>query len=784
MLSAQTLRLLGTVILPGIVGCDAAAALIGYLINVPVLYRYGPALPAMKVNAALCLLLLSVARLLPVRHLVIRAMAHVLAVAAGGIAAATLCEEFLPGTGSGVDHLIVSASSGSGAAERMAPQAAATLLILACVTVLARLRAVRWELIQAGGITVLISGGGALIGLCFGVSQVWGPTTFGGVAVPASLGVMGLGVALCVSAPERGPVGLLITPGSGGWMARMLLPVTLLLPIVMAGLLRAARSTSLINDPEAWSVMVVGGTAVPAVAVMIVAAALDRTEGRRTSAERHADRAHARLGLLADVGAVVAEATGEPALCDGVSRLLAERLDAWCGIYQAGDEDQPAPPATAGPTLAVPLVARGETVGVLHLIHQDRDRLFDVDDERVLVDVGRRIGAALDNLRLLAARTRVAALLQESLLPQRLPDVPGAEIAASYLAGEPNAEVGGDFYDAFSLGGDEYAFVIGDVSGRGVDAAGLTGLARTTLRALDASVGPAAALRRLNDLLIERTGGQRFLTAAYLRIGSRTDTGATATVCLAGHPPPVLVGHGGATQWLGHLGSLLGVFAEPSLVDQVVPLSPGDTVVLYTDGVTEADGPRGLFGDQGLIEALAPLAGRPAETVVTELERIILAYRAGAGDDTAMLALRLVPASESAQRVLIDLRLPVEITTAALAGRAVARVCEQSQLSRELAGELRVAVGDLMTTTVCHLECQPARTLRSDPIRLRVLRRSEVLRVEVHHPGSPAAPTREPRTTRAHGDRAGIDASSGATCVWFEIDLPGTPAGALAVRAE
>ena len=149
-----------------------------------------------------------------------------------------------------------------------------------------------------------------------------------------------------------------------------------------------------------------------------------------------------------------------------------------------------------------------------------------------------------------------------------------------------------------------------------------------------------------------------------------------------------------------------------------------------------------------------------------------------------MLALRLVPASESAQRVLIDLRLPVEITTAALAGRAVALVCEQSQLSRELAGELRVAVGDLMTTTVCHLECQPARTLRSDPIRLRVLRRSEVLRVEVHHPGSPAAPIREPRTTRAHGDRAGIDASSGATCVWFEIDLPGTPAGGLAVRAE
>ena len=133
----------------------------------------------------------------------------------------------------------------------------------------------------------------------------------------------------------------------------------------------------------------------------------------------------------------------------------------------------------------MPLVARGEMAGVLNLVRQERDVAFDADDELMLVDVGRRVGAALDNLRLLAARTRVAALLQESLLPQRLPEVPHAEIAVRYLAGDTNADVGGDFYDAFSLGGDEYAFVIGDVSGRGVDAAGLTGLARTTLRALD-----------------------------------------------------------------------------------------------------------------------------------------------------------------------------------------------------------------------------------------------------------------------------------------------------------
>ena len=275
-------------------------------------------------------------------------------------------------------------------------------------------------------------------------------------------------------------------------------------------------------------------------------------------------------------------------------------------------------------------------------------------------------------------------------------------------------------------------------------------------------------MRRLNELLIDRTGSQRFLTAAYLRIGPCTDLGAVATICLAGHPTPMLVGEDGTIRCLGELGSLLGVFAKPSLIEQVVPLAPGDTIVLYTDGVTESRGPDGLFGERRLVEALRSLAGRPAETVVTELERMILAYRVGGVDDTAMLALRLVPPSESAQRVLVDLRLPVEVTTAAVARQAVTHVSQQASLGPELTAALLGAVGDLVTTTIRQLAGQPARTLRSDPIQLRVLYRSAVLRVEVHHPGPPSPSEDDP----ARGDRAGVDASGGATCVWFEMDLP------------
>ncbi|MBT8224376.1 MAG: SpoIIE family protein phosphatase, partial [Dactylosporangium sp.] len=438
----------------------------------------------------------------------------------------------------------------------------------------------------------------------------------------------------------------------------------------------------------------------------------------------------------------------------------------------------------SGPAVAVPLVARGETVGVLTLVDAEGCRPLEAEDEQILADVGRRVGAALDNLRLLAIRTRVAARLQESLLPQRLPAVSQAELAVRYLTGDDGADVGGDFYDAFPLGADEYAFVIGDVSGRGADAAGLTGLARATLRALDASVGPAGALARLNELLIGRSDGERFLTAAYLRIGPRTETGATATVCLAGHPRPVVVGPTGAIRWVGTPGTLLGVFDQPPLTDQTVRLSPGDTVLLYTDGVIEAKGPEGLFGEDRLAAVLAPLAGRSAEDVVTDIERAILEYRDSASDDTALLALRLLSPRESGQRVLADLHLSADPSTAKAARHAVAGLGGRA-FPRELTDDLLLAVSELVTNAIRQLERQPTRTLRSDPIQLRVLQRPGMLRVEIHNPGSTfSLPVNlsvpDPTTERGRGlvvvralsNRMGVDTSSGATCVWFEIDVP------------
>lgn len=309
--------------------------------------------------------------------------------------------------------------------------------------------------------------------------------------------------------------------------------------------------------------------------------------------------------------------------------------------------------------LAVPLLARGQVLGVLGVWRTSDQPPFGAADVELLGDVAARAGTALDNLRVLAARTRVAAALQASLLPERLPSVPGVELAARYLPAEQAAEVGGDFYDAFPLGVDEYALVIGDVSGRGVDAAGLTGLARSTLHALPTDLGPAATLSRLNTLLLARTGPERFLTAAYLRLHLHPDR-IKVTVCSAGHPLPLLVRADATVTPVGKPGPLLGLLDTVTLSESSVRLAAGDNLLLYTDGVVEAHGADGLFGEDRLTGLLAGTAGQPAARLVDTVQQAVLAYRTGGPDDLALLALRVLPPTRPGQRPLADTGLPAD----------------------------------------------------------------------------------------------------------------------------
>jgi PAS domain S-box-containing protein len=235
--------------------------------------------------------------------------------------------------------------------------------------------------------------------------------------------------------------------------------------------------------------------------------------------------------------------------------------------------------------MIVPLEVRGEILGAMTLAYAESGRHYEEPDLRMAESLGRRAAIAIDNARVYHDRDHMARTLQQSLLPPALPTIPGAQMAARYVPFGDGHEVGGDFYDAFSVADDEWGIVIGDVCGKGAEAAAIMGIARFTTRAIAMSERrPSALLTGLNDALVQQTTGDRFCTACYCRV-HRNDTGFRVTVSLAGHPRPVVLRSDGSVQEVGAPGRFLGVFEEAQVSDDVVDLLPGDAIVLFTDGV-------------------------------------------------------------------------------------------------------------------------------------------------------------------------------------------------------
>lgn len=235
--------------------------------------------------------------------------------------------------------------------------------------------------------------------------------------------------------------------------------------------------------------------------------------------------------------------------------------------------------------------------------------------------------------------------LQQSLLPRRIPPVPGLQIAACYQAASTATDVGGDFYEV--LVGPEFgvAAFVGDVCGRGVDAANLTALARFTLVPLLEQHGasPALAVRELDRIIREHHPevGTRYLTLAVATLLPGAD-GVTGTVCLGGHPLPVVVRADGSAAQVGRPGSLIGVPHPTDVEDREFTLAPGDALVLFTDGFTEARDRRGEFyGEERLMAALATRAGGTAQQMIDGLQEDVALFTAGSAgrDDRAALVI-------------------------------------------------------------------------------------------------------------------------------------------------
>jgi serine phosphatase RsbU (regulator of sigma subunit) len=281
-------------------------------------------------------------------------------------------------------------------------------------------------------------------------------------------------------------------------------------------------------------------------------------------------------------------------------------------------------------------------LGTLTFVSAESERRFGPDDVLLAEDLARRAAVAIDNARLYSERARIARTLQDSLLPPELPTIPGIEVAARYVPAGEGIDVGGDFYDLFDLGGGAWSIVMGDVCGKGPDAAALTALARYTLRATaDRSPLPSDALRLLNDAVLRQRSDGRFITVAYVRLAPNGDGGRRATVSTGGHPPPIVLRADGRAEPVGAPGTLLGVIPDPDLSDQVVDLHPGDALFLYTDGVTEAHAPDHIM-DAGDIARLLEDCGGDAADLVKCVEDAVRALGPGPpGDDIAMLALRV-----------------------------------------------------------------------------------------------------------------------------------------------
>ncbi|WP_420341027.1 PP2C family protein-serine/threonine phosphatase [Streptomyces xinghaiensis] len=338
-------------------------------------------------------------------------------------------------------------------------------------------------------------------------------------------------------------------------------------------------------------------------------------------------------------------------------------------IDPAAAPDWVVPPGFGGPvgSMAVtPLPGHGVPAGALVLVRRSDRASFSESEETLARIFAARAGAAMSAARLYAEQSAITRVLMRELLPPPLRPLRGIEFAGGYRPSDDSERIGGDFYNVHpGTGGDEECLaVLGDVCGKGLEAAALTGKIRNTVHAL---LPMATDHLRMLNLLNGALLGSRSTRFATLVLASAVRSGAGVRLRLtsAGHPAPLIVRAGGLVEEAATRGCLVGVLPEVRANTAVTELAPGETCLLYTDGITEArGGPFGdeMFGEQRLGEALAECAGMPAEAVVERVQMLAAEWVGpGRHDDMAVVAIGAPrrqhpgPAAAPARRALPDL---------------------------------------------------------------------------------------------------------------------------------
>ncbi|MFF5173442.1 PP2C family protein-serine/threonine phosphatase [Micromonospora sp. NPDC000089] len=295
----------------------------------------------------------------------------------------------------------------------------------------------------------------------------------------------------------------------------------------------------------------------------------------------------------------------------------------------------------------VPLPGPDAPAGVL-LVARRATRWYDEHDVDLVRAFAARAGAALTTAVLYRDQAEVADTLQASLVPVEPAGLTGVQWGTAYRPAQASLRIGGDFYGSHPLPDGGSVFFLGDVSGKGVEAAVFTGQLRQCLQALHrVESRPGRLLRLLNDALLETTmanGQGRFATMVLGVVRPRRDGGLTLTMAGGGHLPPLVVRATGAVETVPLTGMLIGVVPDPRIGEVTVRLEPGETCVLYSDGVTEARGGRRAdeqFGQDRLVNALTDCHRVPAPALAERIEQVTCDWLAqGDHDDIAVLALR------------------------------------------------------------------------------------------------------------------------------------------------
>lgn len=371
--------------------------------------------------------------------------------------------------------------------------------------------------------------------------------------------------------------------------------------------------------------------------------AIDLLEHRRLrlSALAHSEPAKVALAqeLRARYGSVMRMRRGAALPGDGFIPEITD--DLLRGLAHDDEHLRALRELELGSAVVVPLQARGQGLGLLALVHAESGRRHSREDYTLAVELARRASIAVDNARLFSERSHVASVLQHALLPPRLPAIPGVELASHYDTAD-QTDIGGDFYDAMGAG-DDWTLVIGDVRGKGVEAASLASLARHTVRAAALrDPDPGHILGVLNDALVENDPLESFCTAvcAHLRVGPGR---ATLDLAAGGHPPPLLLRPGGELVTVEGSGPLIGLLPDCEYPVQRLTLRPEDLLFFYTDGLTEARRGDELFGLERLQDAVRATAGLTADAAIKHVHTVVEDFQAQQRDDVALLALRLLP---------------------------------------------------------------------------------------------------------------------------------------------